>query len=83
MTATTATKLQAEIACYDANRASFVDNHRDEYVLIKNQRVVGFFKSEAEGIKAGYEQFGNEAFLVRQCAETQTPVLFTSLFVGR
>jgi hypothetical protein len=75
-------RLQHEIACYDKHRATFVEDHRDEYVLIKGQTIVGFFTEEVAAIHAGYDKFGNEAFLVRLCAESTAPILFTSLFVG-
>ena len=36
------TKLQQEIACYEANKAQLVDEHPDEYVLIKGDDMVGY-----------------------------------------
>ena len=72
-------KLQSEIAHYDANLAAFVGEHRDEFVLIKGSRVMGFYKTEREALDTGYNSFGNQPFLVRQCVENRTPVMFISL----
>src|SRR5215467_6648415 len=80
-TTTCMAKLEQEIACYEANKAQLVAEHADEYVLIREDKVAGFFKSESDAIQAGYERFGNVPFLVRLVAETQTPVHFTSLYV--
>jgi hypothetical protein len=83
MTTSPKDKLRDEIAHYEANRAMLVEQHRGEFVLIKGQRIVGYYKSEVDALKAGYEHFGSEAFLVRVCAESEKPILFTSLYVGR
>jgi hypothetical protein len=77
------TKLDTEIATYQGQRAKLVDEHNGEYVLIKGDNVVGFYKTEAEALSVGYEKFLNEPFLVRSISEAETPVFFTSLFVGR
>jgi hypothetical protein len=77
------TKLGTEIATYQAQRAKLVDEHNGEYVLIRGDKVIGFYKTEAEAFCVGYEKFLNEPFLVRAIAETETPVFFTSLLVGQ
>ena len=76
-------KLEEEIAFYEEQRAKLVDEHGGEFVLIKGRNLCGFFNTEIDAIKAGYEKFGAEPFLVRVCTEVRTPVLFTSLYVGR
>ena len=75
----TPSTLQEEIACYNANLDSFVGEHGNEYVLIKGSSVVGYFPTEREAINAGYDRFGNQAFLVRPCTASRGPVLFLGL----
>lgn len=79
----TSTKLAQEIVCYETNRAKLVEDHPNQYVLIKGDKIVGFFDSEGDAIRAGHEKFGVDPFLVRLCVESTAPVLFTSLYVGR
>jgi hypothetical protein len=71
--------LQDELAFYNANVATLVSEHRDEFVLIRDKKIVGFFATSREALDRGYKEFGNEPFLVRQCSEVQRRVLFTSL----
>jgi hypothetical protein len=76
-----ATKLKTEIATYEANRADFVANHPDEFVLIKDSDVIGFYPTEIEAISDGYAKYADQIFLVRKVAESETPVFLTSLNV--
>ena len=73
------TKLQQEIEYYEAHRATFVEEHPDEFALIKGAALIGFYKDEVEAIRAGHAKFGNEPFLVRKVAESEAPVLLASL----
>src|SRR4051812_1156811 len=75
-------KLEREIATFEAKRADFVQDHRDQYVLIKGEDVIDFFATEDEGLSAAYRMFVDEPFLLRRVEESTTPVLFTSLYLS-
>jgi hypothetical protein len=75
-------KLQQEIALFEKKRAELFSAHADEYVLIKGESIVAFFREEQAAIEAGYKQYGNTGFLVRKIAESETPILLTSLNVN-
>ena len=75
-------RLEQEIATYEMNRARLYDEHPGKFVLIKGDQIIDYFDDELAGITAGHEKFGNEAFLVRVISDSQTPVLFTSLYIA-
>lgn len=57
--------LEREIATYTAKLAELRE-HEGKFVLIHGDDIVDFFTSYDDAIKAGYQQFKLEPFLVRQ-----------------
>ncbi len=53
------------MATYEANVASWTD-HANKFVLIKGDEVVDFFAAYEDALKAGYQRFGLDPFLVKQ-----------------
>ena len=64
--------LDREIATYQAHLAALLD-HANEYVLIKDNSILGFYPSKYEALKAGYLRFLDEAFLVRRVQPAEKP----------
>jgi hypothetical protein len=58
--------LGEEYACFGRECARLLESDRGKYVLIRGPRVVGIFSTEADAIRAGYEEFGPVPFFVRQ-----------------
>jgi hypothetical protein len=75
-------KLQQEIATYESKRSELFAEHAGEFVLVKGDEVVDIYRDERDAIDAGYKKFGNTGFLVRKVAESEKPVLLTSLHVS-
>jgi hypothetical protein len=74
--------LDREIATYQAHLGALLD-HANEYVLIKDSSILGFYPTKHEALKAGYLRFLDEAFLVRQIKPTDgTKQLSRSLLPG-
>lgn len=57
--------LERELATYK-DKLPELQAHEGEYVLIHGDEVVDFFSAYEDAIKAGYEQFGLDPFLVKQ-----------------
>jgi len=76
------TKLDHELATYAAHREELLGSARGKFVLIKGERLVGTFESQQDAIERGYEEFGNEPFLVKQILEVDVPFNFTSFLVA-
>lgn len=57
--------LAEEVTTYEAQLQGWLERE-GQFVLIKRREVLGFFPRYEEALKAGYEQLGNEPFLVKQ-----------------
>ncbi|MDR0502235.1 MAG: hypothetical protein LBH16_02825 [Treponema sp.] len=59
---------------YDTNQEKVVTGHINEFVVIKDSRVYGYYKTEMEAFKS---MVGNElgTFMVKRCQEPGTDVV--------
>jgi len=52
---------------FEENRKSFVKNHLREYVVIKEDSVLGFYKTEKDAYDATIKDHALGTFLIQQC----------------
>jgi hypothetical protein len=71
-------QLQAEYAIFEVHRKDWYRTHANEFVVICQQEVAGFFPNYQEGLRAGLKTFGvTSQFLVKQvCAEEPVFVIY-------
>ena len=74
--------LETELKTYDQNRDHLLGTAEGKFVLIHNSQVVGVYDSKMDAINAGYQQFGNVPFLVKQIVKVETPQNFISNLLG-
>jgi hypothetical protein len=74
--------LQAELHFYEKNKQEYLKLYKGQFVLIKDETLLGAFTTDAEAYKAGLEQFGNQPFLIKQVLEDDTKVSYPALTVG-
>jgi hypothetical protein len=72
--------LEKEMKTYKA-KLSELKQHEGKFVLIQGEEVVGTFTSYEDAIKAGYEKFKLEPFLVKQIHSIEQ-VQFITRFVS-
>lgn len=82
MAAATTSKLQEELEFFERQRLELLDRAPGKYVLIKGTEVIGVFDTEIEAARAGYQQIGNEPFLIKHIVEADVPLIFTSFTLG-
>ena len=70
--------LDAEIKTYEQQRDNLLGTSEGKFVLIRGGQVAGIFDSKMDAIAAGYQQFGNVPFLVKQIVKIETPQNFVS-----
>jgi hypothetical protein len=58
--------LNREQAVYETHLSEWVSDHEGEYVLIKGDKVDGFYESRDEALRAGYSRFGIGPLFVKQ-----------------
>ncbi len=68
--------LEKELATFQSKLPT-LKQHEGKYVLIHGEEVIDFFSTYEDAIKAGYQQFKLEPFLVKRVAATE-PVFFIS-----
>jgi hypothetical protein len=66
--------LAVEIATYKARLQELLA-HEGEYVLIKGDEVVGFFKTSRAALRVGRRRFGLVPMLIKQVAAVE-PVIY-------
>ena len=58
-------KLQREYRVYLKHHDEFVPQHLNDFVLIKGDRIVDFYKSYEAALESGLENFGNVPFFIK------------------
>lgn len=76
------TVLEQELKAYDAHRDELLGAALGKYVLVHGGQLSGIFESRQDAIEAGYKQFGNVPFLVKQVLEVEAPLNFTSTLIN-
>jgi hypothetical protein len=76
------TTFQAELAYFDAHMAELLRDAQGKYALIRGSELVGIFDTDNAAVRAGFQRFGNEAFLVKHIVEAEVPLNFTSFHLG-
>lgn len=82
MTATEAAPFEREIEYFERHRLELLSRAPGKFALVKRETLVGIFETEVDAVRAGYQQFGNEAFLVKHIVEADLPLNFTALNLG-
>lgn len=62
--------LEKERKFYDRKRAELVSQHLGQFVVIKEEELVGVYNRIEEALAEGARRFGLQPFLVRQISET-------------
>jgi hypothetical protein len=68
--------LEQEIETYRRKLPELLP-HEGKYVVIHGEDVIGIFDGMGDALRAGYERFLNEPFLMRQIRKKEE-VLYTS-----
>jgi len=76
-------RLKKELRFFEKSRAKLLKEHENEVVLIKGEKVFGFFKNERDAYAEGVTQFGNAAFLIKRVSkEKDETAYFPALTFG-
>lgn len=70
--------LNEEIKIYEKKKNELLKEHEGEFVLIKDSKIIGIFKSSDDAIREGIKKFGNVPFLVKKIERIEQSQNFTS-----
>lgn len=76
------TSLEPEIAIFDRNVEGWLRDYAGKYVLIKGERVVGFFETESEALGEAARIYGLGSYLIRPVSLHQDVHLVTRFLTG-
>ncbi len=74
--------LEQEIQTFEANKEELLGKAKGKFALVKDDDIVDVFDTQMDAIRRGYEQFGNEPFLVKEVREIEIPQNFTSTLLA-
>jgi len=69
--------LETETKYFEKIFSELVSNSKGQYVLIKNEEVIGVFEAISDALKIGYEKYKEDSFFVKLIMPFQQPVNFT------
>lgn len=58
--------LEKEYKFFLGHRRRLVKEHLHKFILIKDDRIVGFYDSYDRALKAGLKDFGNVPFFIKE-----------------
>ncbi len=73
--------LKQEIERYNAELNNLLQNE-GKFVLIKGLKPFEFFESYDDALKAAYEKYGLEPFLVKKISRIEPIINFTRIFLA-
>jgi hypothetical protein len=82
MSVTESSLLETELAYFERHRSELLARAKGKFALVKGERLIDTFDSQVDAIRAGYRDFGNEPFLVKQVVAVEVPLNFTSFNIG-
>lgn len=74
--------LKKELKFFQRNKSRLVKNYLGQFVLIKDNDLIGAYTTEEEAYKAGIEKFGNIPFLIKQVLKEEPTYAIPALTVG-
>jgi len=74
--------LREELAYYESRKSDLLLSHENQFVLIKGQKVVGFYATEEAAYSDGIQKLGNTPFLIKQVLKVDPPQVIPALYFG-
>ena len=66
--------LEKELKYFEDHKEELLKHYENQFVLIKDDQLIGAFTTEAEAYAAGVQRFGNQPFLIKRVTREQEVV---------
>jgi hypothetical protein len=70
--------LEKELVAFEAAKPGLLPHELGRFALVRDGHLIDTFDTQSDAIRAGYRQFGNVPFLVKQILEVDCPANFVS-----
>lgn len=74
--------LEKELKYFEEHKDELLKHYEGQFVLIKDDQLVGAFTTEEEAYQAGLEKFGNQPFLIKKVTKEEEVVQLPALTLG-
>lgn len=74
--------LDKELKYFNEHKDELLKYYENQFVLIKDDMLIGAFTTEAEAYAAGIQKFGNQPFLIKKVTKEEEVVHFPALTLG-
>jgi len=74
--------LKKELEYYKENKKEFLRTYKGQFVVIKDNKLIGSYTTEIEAYRAGVEEFGTASFLIKQVLDQEPTVDIPALTTG-
>jgi hypothetical protein len=74
--------LATELAFFDSKKDEWLQHYEGQFVLVKDDQLLGVFPSQSEAVQAGLSRLGNVPFLVKQVLQSEPIATNPSLVLG-
>ena len=75
-------ELRTELQFFEAHRLELMRDSAGKYALVKGTELLGIYDAELDALRAGFQQLGDEAFLVKHIVEADVPLNFSTFNLG-
>lgn len=75
------TNEKLDFKFFQSKLPELLKEHRNQFVLIKDQKIDGFYLSMEEALKQGYEKFGDVEFLIQEITDEKRVHYINSAFI--
>ena len=74
--------LDKELRYFEAQKAELLKHHENQFVLIKDEQLIGAFTTPQEAYQEGIQRLGNQPFLIKQVTKEEVTAFFPALTLG-
>lgn len=74
--------LKKELKYFEDKKKELIKTYKGQFLVIKNNKFIGSYTTEAEAYKAGVEEFGTAPFLIKRVVEREAIVDIPALTTG-
>jgi len=74
--------LKKELKYYEKNKKEFLKTYKGQFVVIKDNKLIGSYTTEIEAYRAGVEGFGTASFLIKRVVDQEPSVDIPALTTG-
>lgn len=74
--------FEKELEYYRENKDTLLQHNENQFVVIKDDKLIGAFTTEQEAYEAGLKELGNVSFLIKRVTKEEEIIRFPALAVG-